>query len=109
MPYVITTSVQPPMTRGRLVRSRRAVATRDEVRGLIEEAVYEITAEPVAAEIPVDGGSVGPLSDGTVIEVERLDYRELGKRAELGPTTQRRMKPIEFIDAYNAREVDRAA
>lgn len=48
------------------------------------------------------GGTVGPLPDGTIIDVEQVGWHELGRRAEIkfsGPNPS----CAEFIDAYNAR------
>jgi hypothetical protein len=56
--------------------SRRAVPTPDKVWDhLPREARKHLIG------LPESGGTVGPLPDGTVIEVEQVDLRELRKRA----------------------------
>ncbi len=50
--------------------------------------------------LPKTGGTIGPLPDGTVIEVERIGFPELGDRVgRLG----RLMARTDIIDAYNAQ------
>lgn len=97
MPYIITTQWPSHDPSGKwhyIVKSRRAVATLDEAR----QAVF-----PHA--LPESGGTVGPLPDGTVIEV--------------GPASEREMLDVigvkfavtahdstSVIDAYNAAQTE---
>lgn len=111
MPYVITTtySLRPLGAMSRL--SRRAVATLEEARQRvfeIAEDVYGIGRD-VGAQVDAcrslteAGGTVGPLPDGTVIEVARVPFHELMLRANIEPP-ENGMLDAEIIDAYNARE-----
>jgi hypothetical protein len=73
MPYIIT-------TKSRVKVTRRAVATLDEAQdGCYWIAVDHGTTSEGAASIaiPHDGGTIGPLPDGTVIEVERVSLAAL--------------------------------
>lgn len=81
------------------VESRRAVATLDEAR----EIVHTATAKQHAARWPIyeGGGTVGPLPDGTKIEVEFWGAaRAVNWMVANGydPQTE------SFIDAYNDKE-----
>jgi hypothetical protein len=123
MPYIITTAnrrgsdEQPWFT-----TSRRAVATLGEVERAIESALdayYESRDDYSAADHREyrrllestwtwddPGGTVGPLPDGTMIEVERVSWPELGERAGLGYA--HRARGGQTIDAYNAAQAPRA-
>ena len=119
MPYVITTKrpEQNEGGRGGVVRpphfSRRAVATLEEARQRIVFALAhgEHMSEDarmagwIGAEkrITENGGTVGPLPDGTVIEVERVGYRYLLDGLLVAPGTNERSW-AEILDAYNARQ-----
>lgn len=83
MPYVITTrAIVHPQ-----IASRRAVATLDEVRrhvgGIVtlnRSAFYSTgfdAAQKQIAALGESGGSVGPLPDGTTIEVQAFDTDSL--------------------------------
>lgn len=109
MPYIITTTTYPagsPMPNG---QTRRAVATPDEAR----EDVEQIAAECQIPDhewrglvdcintLPESGGTVGPLPDGTLIEVRFESYGNLWKEV----TGSKDGQPVdtgEIIDAYNA-------
>jgi hypothetical protein len=97
------------------VLSRRAVATLDEARMHTWRTVSLQAAYAVSA-LPESGGTVGPLPDGTVIEVEATTWQALAEyggllsdggliyAAERGsPDAQQRI-----LDAYNARQHSRA-
>lgn len=56
--------------------ARRAVATLEEARALLFELGAGPFGVPTMSELE-SGGSVGPLSDGTVIEVEATTYHAL--------------------------------
>jgi hypothetical protein len=87
VPYIITTLAQcehpdgSPPEHGRRIQSRRAVATLEEARqharNEADATVREDEFAPKAAwdaiaALPEAGGTVGPLPDGTVIEVRRV-------------------------------------
>lgn len=93
MPYIVT--IKPPDNLVRMTNpprqipvSRRAVATLDEAR---HEAFVVLISEL--------GGTVGPLPDGTVIEVERVHENVIraGSRHE-NPVSA---SLDEIIAAYN--------
>lgn len=82
--------------------SRRAVATLDEARVAVSEATGFDPGWPRLES----GGTIGPLPDGTVIEVGRASYMTLWDAL---PETDRPAVPDEdddegrtaIIDAYN--------
>lgn len=94
MPYIVTTKA-----------SRRAVATLDEARAVIRDHVvnagvaHGTTADPITNS----GGTVGPLPDGTVIEVRPVAVDELAgavfDRDDYAPYFE-----SDIIDAYNERQ-----
>jgi hypothetical protein len=114
-PYIVTTTktVPPGPSTGReetLVLSRRAVATLDEAQRTAYDAVRALTggsADPLTAvtvassivALPESGGTIGPLPDGTVIEVERLTRDELGERVFAFGRESATLAQI--IDTYN--------
>lgn len=130
MPYIITTSepFDAAVHVHRPAFTRRAVATLDEAREKAESAVWSAPGYrsegdfylDVARcrELPESGGTVGPLPDGTVIEVEATTWRKLAidawpgvsliadtmtlllAEAELGY----REAQQRILDAYNARQ-----
>lgn len=142
MPYVITTKQRSESYATghsyvpnaiETVVSRRAVATLDEAR---EQYLYNAVAgfhgQPWldrVDDIPESGGSIGPLPDGTVIEVEPVTWRELraalrtrcdhhdslhGRCAACGMTWEQQRKLPEYapcidvLAAYNAAQEARA-
>ena len=133
MPFIVTTKQpdrphrfsQPhvPATYGPGPVSRRAVATLEEARvtahdvimagptvkvaDLPRDAVFGYAgAHTAIEEVPESGGSVGPLPDGTVIEVERVSEGELGRAIGLNPGGRilAEMSTAEIIAAYNAKQ-----
>lgn len=66
MPYIITTYPEPTMAPG-FVGTRHAVATLDEAREHAFGRMVEDRRREDAFDIPADGGTIGPLPDGTVI------------------------------------------
>jgi hypothetical protein len=126
MPYIITTRRRESLgwrPTGEVesakvweVKSRRAVATLDEAReaahGIVNRApagrAEQYTSSPGrdAMTLPESGGTVGPLPDGTIIEVAPVGRDDLF--ATLVPVQNRntasaRYWPAErLIDAYNA-------
>jgi hypothetical protein len=85
--------------------SRRAVATLEEVQVLVSDAIYDAGQKTTrdalpAFEIPESGGTVGPLPDGTVIEVEPVSKLYLGTAVP----HDRHMTENELLAAYNAAQ-----
>ena len=102
--------------------SRRAVATLEEARQIVLDFLeFDIAAEQVDADmmdaqyryaeaLPESGGTVGPLPDGTVIEVERVSWHDLTHHAPnvgrfwLPATGGDEASRTAILDAFNARE-----
>jgi hypothetical protein len=105
MPFIITTTRHLPSMESHDTMEyveRRAVATLEEARTLASDAVYDAGLKTVvdaeqAFTIPVSGGSVGPLPDGTVIEVEHASWDDLVGADGWGVSTTE----AEVIAAYN--------
>lgn len=111
MPYIITTYPEPTMAPG-FVGTRRAVATLEEAR----EAAYVAARhhddtddgeyETAAHRIDEAGGTVGPLPDGTVIEVTRVAYNWVAGVAEDGGAElSEDASCAEILAAFNAEAV----
>lgn len=112
MPYVITTSqpVTKPVIGGTYLcpMSRRAVGTLDEARVITGDELRQRlhhTHPKILAHlaIPESGGTVGPLPDGTVIEVEPTEWGELVHAGRLDRDADDERL---IIDAYNAAQED---
>lgn len=116
MPYVITTKT-PAVTVSdeacMRVLSRHAVATLEEARAAILADLGDMNAiggpedELVGnvLDISESGGTVGPLPDGTVIEVEQIGWATLWQDVRPDPPTDSPLWSEErIIDAYNARQ-----
>lgn len=126
MPYIITTK-RPgghvgAARAGAALRviARRAVATLEDARregGWIVTASYDHLTDGnrgrfahALRDLPESGGTVDPLPDGTIIEVERLTWEALGGRLlhlDAYPITRWLLERryAEVVDAYNARQV----
>jgi hypothetical protein len=124
MPYIVTTKHPRPglsnlgqEDRDRIIRSlesRRAVATLDEARnaaiGIAQELGHPNWGEVgyVDAWIRVQGGTIGPPPDGTVIKVEKANTIELaceisfGFEVGRGPNTDEGAAAL--LAAYNAAQ-----
>jgi hypothetical protein len=118
MPYIITTK-RPNECPSRVgfaddmrVTGRRAVATLEEARdGSIDIVRHAgppvgeyFEAEKIANRLPESGGTVGPLPDGTLIEVERKTWKSLAEQVwEHGRDHYWPSEEAEIIDAYNAQ------
>jgi hypothetical protein len=124
MPYIVTTKrvsatrTTPPNDNDLL--SRRAVATLEGARTSAEESVKAHAVGLIgqwrrqAESLPESGGTIGPLPDGTVIEVERVTWHDIAREgglsyadamsfavdAERGSEAAQRI----LLDAYNARQ-----
>ena len=127
MPYIITTSTPPTGTpRERTAYTmwgtvtRTAVATLDEARMAVASIYDGFTYTDVetamdncweAENLPEAGKTIGPLPDGTVIEVARADWMDFERMVVPGPVAA--AVPITTFDdddyrdalirAYNAR------
>jgi len=93
MPYVITTRYSDcdfPDSCGECDITRTAVATADDARRAIiaigEQHDTWIGGDALHGPIDRNGGTVGPLPDGTVIEVQPVDWVTFGRdvRERLG-------------------------
>jgi hypothetical protein len=105
LPYIITTStpddVVPHESGVRFAIDRTAVATLDEARDVAnaanDDACERIHAEREAYEgladfesaaatiddLPAEGGTIGPLPDGTVIEVRHVEPETIARYADV--------------------------
>lgn len=112
MPYIITTHTYGWAMPGHGTHSatRRAVATLDEARAAAHTSA-NMPATPSTLDalmgvraaidaLPESGGTVGPLPDGTVIEVEPIDWTSL--QHAVGTARRVPATPAAIIDAYNA-------
>jgi hypothetical protein len=104
MPYIVTTKRQCQCDGSTHIGSVSRVAT-----VTLDEAAYlyrtnaDRTAWDAIRTMGDCGGKVGPLPDGTVIEVEQVAVGTLAIRAGLGDMSYS-MRLSEYIDAYNARQ-----
>jgi hypothetical protein len=119
MPYTITTTRLDLKLHGEYA-SRLAVATLEEARQAVAnetllhgyEALPEHEAEKFDRQYMLlrqnGGGTVGPLPDGTVIEVKQVGWFDVAERVRgkrLVPAG--RAAQAELIAAFNAREATR--
>jgi hypothetical protein len=115
MPYIVTTKrpdAQPyNPAHANIWRpvSRRAVATLDAARraclGVLDAAHLQgspVAVYRAAVDLPESGGTVGPLPDGTVIEVERVGWPDIWLKVGDG------LSNAQALAAFNARETTRA-
>lgn len=118
MPYIITTRrsaarLQP----GQSTCDLRAVATLDEARSYCRSELRRSERGHLSigrlglsvAQLPESGGSIGPLPDGTKIDVEATGYATLARAAGfagLGQHEDADVRPTaaEILDAYNAAQ-----
>lgn len=115
MPYVITTTTptggESSLAVGK--RTRVAVATLEEARKAAARAIIaDPTADGAIARtrechtIPESGGTVGPLPDGTVIEVERAPWPHIARSGQEWGTDVGRAA---ILAAFNAQTPSAAA
>jgi hypothetical protein len=108
MPYIVTTKRQQPT--GHFERtidpvSRRAVATLETVLQYGSDQGWRRATVRAVASLPESGGTVGPLPDGTVIEVVPMDEEEMRSYASISGVNDAYERPMtEILDAYNARQ-----
>jgi len=106
MPYIITTRtfdhehtfgsvpfINPP--------TRTAVATLDEARDYTFNA--RVNDDGQIEPLPAEGGTVGPLPDGTVIEVRPISFGALASRAGFAQFSDERPH-AEIIAAFNGAQ-----
>lgn len=125
MPYIVTTKRPIGVSKSLAPAckvSRRAVVTLEEAGEAFHEALFVCGIEPPSEEwgdwamawhlhISEPGGTVGPLPDGTVIEVEPVEWddirRVVGAVGRRGATNDPMMvvRSDQLIAAFNAREV----
>ena len=114
MPFITTTkrpvdAGHPEAPRDGWPASRRAVATLEEVADRVDEqfADHSMSYRRVVLALPEAGGTVGPLPDGTVIEVHRAPWQRIWEWSgwsvpTIGPPDAR--EQVEILAAWNARE-----
>lgn len=121
MPYVITTTTPgyycmhcgpgACTTDSHSLVSRVAVATLEDARKhCLEETVrthaWGYGSQPfisASRALPESGGTIGPLPDGTIIEVRRVDNFALGMEAGLLPVDHPSMWPVaDLVSRFNA-------
>lgn len=101
MPYTITTETDSPLDHLGVGPTivRRAVATLDEARDYVHNAGATFSV----AAIGEQGGTVGPLPDGTTITVEQVGWVWLWTSArDAGALIHSTSSKDETIAAYNA-------
>lgn len=127
-PYIVTTKLSAaipsskPCERPYDALSRVAVATLGDAQGRAHDVVFRVESEasdegPIKAfdqayetllRLPESGGTVGPLPDGTVIEVEPTTWADLATPSERGRTTYHQgsyqWDQQRILDAFNAKE-----
>lgn len=128
MPYIVTHGYRPPGPGASLEpHSRTAVATLDEARDVAHTTIHAAyrAAYPLqpcglggehsdaqrahrwhnvdVEKLPDSGGTVGPLPDGTVIEVRRLEWIELARRCEMDCGSLCAGPNSDVLAAFNAR------
>lgn len=109
MPGPIQTHTLPTLT-------QFAVATLDDAReyvqeitegGLPDESRQDITRLLLAArDLPDAGGTIGPLPDGTVIEVQRVTWEGMAFHTNMKPEFVRVLNHGGDVDAFHARMID---
>ena len=104
MPFIITT-VPPRPQYGFAGYPRIAVATLEEAKRAADRIVG---VNPVRAlgqinDLPADGGTIGPLPDGTVIEVRPVSAAELARLAGCTPHAFDPDGVEPLLDAFNAK------
>jgi hypothetical protein len=112
VPFIVTTTRLDLKLHGEFV-SRRAVATLEEARGLaaLPCGISNPSHFHQAVRLPESGGTVGPLPDGTVIEVEpgrgqqrmRQDLREWGVSMDTRDALDDTIVSA-WVAAYNAAQ-----
>ena len=113
VPYIITTwhneDAAPTPVIPKPKDTRIAVATLDEARGIaIRDSAFACCPNVKAADnarrkalsLPESGGTIGPLPDGTIIEVERINWIRLAEMASYIGSLEGKYWP-HIITVYN--------
>jgi hypothetical protein len=111
-PYIVTTKrpPKPPSRTSHTVHgahSRRAVATLEEARQAVLLSIHDhaVWSEWEEYVNTLSAGTIGPFPDGTIVQVERVDWPDLAvQSASANPTNHEKSR---LIDAFNAREATR--
>jgi hypothetical protein len=107
-PYIVTIKrVYSIGTDHGVGESRRAVATLDEAHEYVWNLLDSDPAtDQTKVSLAESGGTVGPLPDGTVIEVAPATWRDLAAQASLDIAwvASADTDEAEIIDAYNAEQ-----
>jgi hypothetical protein len=109
VPYIITTlhpwadATEP----ARRARTRRAVATLDEAKGAVIRELGPRIDSAYEWDLGLAGGTVGPLPDGTVIEVKRVAWLNLARGVGLDCGDMCAVPNAEILDVYNAEGSNR--
>ena len=118
MPYIITThtvavaSLTPSRNRSGGTASR-AVTTLDEARATAIEVVDRLPGDGYnewhaeADNLPDAGGTIGPLPDGTVIEVARVEWEPFATDIgyDYAYVADGMLTEADIIDAFNGAHV----
>lgn len=117
MPYIITT--KRPLAGNQTLDEAMenddvtAVATLDEARAHLRPILADafphgpVGNRAAVRDLPESGGTIGPLPDGTVIEVQQVTWARLTHDAGL-PVWHLTVPPLpkraeQFVAAFNAR------
>lgn len=99
MPYIVTTKRRHRASAFEVEHyelvSQRAIATLEEI--------CEYVPGSFDTAIKIDGGTIGPLPDGTIVKVELVSKQRLRKRSGLPFRYHPGYPTPEIIDAFNAR------
>ena len=109
MPYIITIRTVVPYEPHR--RASRVAVASDEAADYCEQIVAEHDLDVMPAIDPADienGRTIGPLSDGTVIEVEQVTWEALDAEGDDGGhrfyPRDERARHAAILAAYNAAQ-----
>jgi len=120
MPYVIKTgpggrfgNTPNALAEGDELVSSYAVATLEEARSAIQTDLCDWhnatgpddPAIVATLDLSESGGTIGPLPDGTVIEVEQVTRQALRSRTDRPHATGTDAEIVAAFNAYNARSV----
>ena len=112
MPYIITTTQSLETDVQGATDSRIAVATLEEARKTASHTVMRASVGHAAGdwravkfgarELPESGDTVGPLPDGTVIEVRAVSWMDLKIHTDLPGDPHGLLSESTILDAFNA-------
>jgi hypothetical protein len=113
VPYIITTNryMDDPTAEflpgAKPGIERRAVATLDEAKGAVIRELAPRIDSAFEWDLGLEGGTVGPLPDGTVIEVKRVAWLNLARGVGLDCGDMCAVPNAEILDVYNAEGSNR--